>query len=199
LDQSYAFHDVDAVILAAGISSRCPQYKLALPLGERSVIEHTVEGLYPFVDRVIVVVGWREETVRALLAAFSKITFVANHEYEQGMFSSVRAGVSAVRAARFFLQPADMPLVDPAVYTRLLATEADIVIPTYGGRKGHPVLIRRGVIDDILGAPHSATLRDVLAARGYASAAVEDEGILLDIDTMADYDDILARFAARQS
>ncbi len=197
--ESHALNDVEAVILAAGLSSRCPEYKLALPLGERSVIERTVEGLSPFVDRVIVVVGWREETVRALLAASAKVAFVATRGYEEDMFGSVRAGASAVRAARFFLQPADMPLVDAAVYSRLLATEADVAIPTYQGRKGHPVLMRREVVDDILGAPSGATLRDVLSARGFALVAVEDEGILLDIDTMADYEDILARFMARQS
>ena len=61
--------DVVGVVLAASLSRRCSQYKLALLLGGRAVIEQTVEGLCDFVDRVIVIEGGpADATLRDVLA-----------------------------------------------------------------------------------------------------------------------------------
>ncbi|MBC7234280.1 MAG: nucleotidyltransferase family protein [Chloroflexi bacterium] len=188
---------IDAVVLAAGRSSRCSRYKLALSLGDKAVIERSIEGMYSLVQRIIVVVGFYQEAVRRLLAPYARVEFAPREDLGEDMFGSVRVGVARVRAGRFFLQPADIPLVGQAVYERLLATEADVAIPIYAGRKGHPLLLSSEIIPDILAAPPESTLRDVLAGRKAALVPVEDEGILLDIDTLEDYQKLLNRFRAR--
>jgi molybdenum cofactor cytidylyltransferase len=185
--------DVEGVILAAGLSSRSGRFKMTLPLGDKTVIERTIESMYDLVQRVIVVVGWQAARLQVLLETYDKVDLVRNDRFRDGMFSSVKAGIARVRAPHFFLLPGDQPLVDARVYARLLAEPGDIVIPTWHGKRGHPVLFRAGLISEILAQPESATLRDYVEARGYVAVEVEDEGICLDLDTPEDYDALLAR------
>lgn len=179
--------DCDGVVLAAGLSRRTGRFKMELPLRGKTVIQHSVEGMAQVARRVMVVVGWREERVRELLASLPGVEFVPNPAYEEGMFSSVRAGIACVHAARFFLLPGDQPLVRPETYARLLPSGSDIVIPTYGGRKGHPVLISSHLIPEILAEPPTSNLREYIARHGYVTVAVDDPGVLLDVDTLDDY------------
>ena len=183
----------DGVVLAAGMSRRAGRFKMALPLGDRTVIEASVASLAPFCERVIVVVGWQEERVRELLAGCEGVECVTNPDYAEGMFSSVRVGIAHVRSPRFLLLPGDQPLTQPETVRRLLEAEGEIVIPAHGGRKGHPVRIASHLIPEILAEPTTATLRDYIAGRGYATVEVDDPGILRDIDTLADYQALLGR------
>lgn len=189
--------DVEAVVLAAGLSSRFGGFKLAQPLGDRSVVEHALSGMEGHVRGVIVVVGWRADLVRALLAHHVGVRCVTPADSSAGMFGSVRAGLAETRAPRVFLLPGDIPLVGSAVYGALLATDAPVAIPTFAGRKGHPVLLRRDVVREVLAAPADDTLRDIIARRGYAAVPVDDEGILWDIDTQEDYQRALERLRQR--
>src|SRR4030042_6700882 len=126
----------EAIVLAAGLSRRSGRYKMALPLGESTVIERSIAGMYDLVDRIIVVIGWQAEVVQRLLAPYGKVECVFTEEFGEGMFSSVRAGVAHVSGRRFFLQPGDIPLVRESTYAQLLENEGDVIVPTYGGRTG---------------------------------------------------------------
>jgi len=185
--------EVEGVILAAGLSSRSGHYKMALPLGNKTVIERSIEGMYDLVSRIIVVVGWQAQVVQRLLAPYAKVECVLNEAYAEGMFCSIKRGVSRVRASRFFLQPGDIPLVSQAVYQQLLTIHQDVVIPTCGGRKGHPLLLSSGLIPAILAQPPGATLRDVVARNSFTLLPVDDEAILWDLDTAQDYEALLQR------
>jgi molybdenum cofactor cytidylyltransferase len=184
---------VEGVVLAAGLSTRSGQYKMAMPLGDRTVIERSIEGMYELVSRVIVVVGWKADLVRSLLAGYPKVECVANDDFQAGMFTSVKTGIAHVRAPRFFLLPGDHPLVGAEIYASMLTVTGDIVIPSFKGRRGHPVLFSSHLIPEILRYPDSATLRDYIRAKGYTEVEVGQEGILLDIDTPEDYRAVLVR------
>ena len=177
----------DGVVLAAGLSTRMGQHKMALPLGDKTVIEKSIEGMYEVVRRVLVVVGWQGGRIREALAAYDKVAFVVNEDFRSGMFSSVKAGMAQVRAPHFFLLPGDCPFVGAGVYRQMLAAEGEILIPTYEGRKGHPVLFNARLIPEILGQPDKATLRDYIEAKTYVTVEVKDKGILLDVDTPEEY------------
>lgn len=176
----------DGVVLAAGLSRRAGAFKPGLPLGGMPLIRHTVEGMAGVVARVVVVVGWRAERVRELLAPCPGVEFATNDAYREGMFSSVRAGIARVRAPRFFLLPGDIPLVRRETYEALRDADAPVVIPTHGGRRGHPVLMDSALIPAILARPPDSTLRDFIEAQGYVTVEVPDRGILLDADTPED-------------
>ena len=184
---------VDGIILAAGLSQRAGRLKMALPLGDRAVIQRSVEGMLPFVEQLYVVVGWQAERVERLLTGYDKVVAVVNPDYLLGMFSSIRAGVAKIGAARFFLLPGDIAMVLPGVYRSLLEASGEVVIPTYHERRGHPILLSSALIPEILNAPEEATLRDVIRRHPPTAVAVNDDGILHDIDTPADYDAVLAR------
>jgi molybdenum cofactor cytidylyltransferase len=189
---------VDGVVLAAGLSSRSGRYKMTLALGDRTVIEHCIAGMYDVVSRIVVVVGWQAELVERALASDEKVTCVLNERFREGMFTSVQVGIAQVRASRFFLTPGDYPLIDARVYAQMPRTEAEILIPTYGGRRGHPVLIRGELVPEILAQPAASSLHDYIEARGYTTVEVDDEGILWDLDTPQDYEMVLARYRRRQ-
>lgn len=181
-------HSVEGVILAAGFSTRMGRFKMELPVGGKAMIVRCVEGMYPVVQRVLVVVGWQGERIRELLAGYTKVEIVPNPDYGLGMFSSVRTGIARVQAERFFLLPGDHSLVGEEVYLRMLAVPGDIIIPTFQGRKGHPVLMARTLIPGILEQPQDRTLRDTIRSRGFVAVEVPDAGILTDVDTPAEYD-----------
>jgi len=63
----------------------------------------------------------------------------------------------------------------------------DIFIPTSKGRKGHPVLIREKVKDEILREPVDSTLKNVIHRNNCLLVEVDHKGILMDVNTMEDY------------
>jgi molybdenum cofactor cytidylyltransferase len=102
------------------------------------------------------------------------------------MLSSIQAGIRLVRAPRFFLLPGDMPMIGAGVCRQLLACKAEIVVPAYRGRRGHPVLISSSLIPGILGEPAASSLRRFIALRAAETIDVDEEGILADLDDQAD-------------
>jgi len=178
---------VEGIILAAGFSSRVGRFKMTLPFGRSTVLEHTVINMHSVCDRVIVVGGYRIELIRELLNGYPYVDIVENQDYPTGMFSSVCCGISHVKGDSFFLTPGDYPLISASVYEIMNATKGDFVVPTHLGRKGHPILIRNRLGDDILALPKDSTLRDFVFSHEVTRVNVGEETIYLDIDSMEDY------------
>ena len=183
----------EGVILAAGLSTRAGCPKMELPLGDKVVIQRSVESMAGVVSRVIVVVGWGAERIRQLLAPYNQVEIVPNDDFRAGMFSSVKAGIAHVQAESFFLLPGDHPLVRVETYRRLLMAGGEIAIPSFRGRKGHPVLVASRLIPEILAEPGESSLREYIGRVGFTLVDVPDEGVTLDIDTMDDYRSALQR------
>lgn len=182
---------IEGVILAAGLSSRAGRYKMALPLGDKTVIERCIESMYDICDRLIVVGGHRIEEISRLLAGKAKINIVFNVDYEQGMFTSVKTGLQHVKAERFFFTPGDYPLISKDVCEKMLGVEDEVVIPRYNGKRGHPVLLSKAIISELHSNSRYTNLKEFIDTRRYSFVDVSDPGILLDIDTMEDYKEVL--------
>jgi molybdenum cofactor cytidylyltransferase len=185
---------VEGVILAAGMSSRAGSFKPALPIGGRSMIAHCIEGMFSVCGRIVVVGGNEIEKLRALVEGYDRVECIENVDYAKGMFTSVKAGLAAARGDRCFLLPTDIPLVPPGVYRRLLACDAEVVLPAFQGKNGHPVCLSKAVIPRILRVPDDSSLRDVIRAIGFQAVEVEAEEILIDVDTLQDYESVCRRF-----
>jgi len=188
----------EGVILAAGLSTRAGCPKMELPLGDKTVIQRSVESMAGVVSRVIVVVGCGAERIRQLLAPYGQAEIVLNDGYRAGMFSSVKAGIAHVQAESFFLLPGDHPLVRVETYRRLLMAGGEIAIPSFRGRRGHPVLVASRLIPEILSEPGESSLREYIGRVGFTLVDVPDEGVTLDIDTMDDYRSALQRGPGRK-
>lgn len=185
--------NVEAVVLAAGYSSRAGAFKPALDVGGKTVLERCIAAMADLCSRIIVVGGYRIETVQRILARDPKVEIVYNRRYDEGMFTSVQEGMRHVRGERVFYTPGDYPLISPAVCRSLLQEEGEIVIPVCQGRKGHPALISGRMAAAIAGEDSRSNMRAFLQEQGFKTLAVADEGILLDIDTPEDYRRVLER------
>jgi molybdenum cofactor cytidylyltransferase len=198
---------VVGVILAAGSSSRLGRPKQLLPLGDRPVLAHTVaNAVASSLDGLIVVLGHEAATIQTQVD-FGPARVVRNDTYREGQSTSLRAGLAALppdtAAALFIL--GDQPLIGPAILDALIAayrrTGAPIVMPTYDGQRGNPVLIARALL------PELATITGDQGARGVIRAhAAEVHDVPIpgppptdDLDTQEDYDRLLARYAVLTS
>lgn len=190
---------IATVILAAGGAQRMGQPKQLLPVGGQPMLARVVQtACAARLGLVIVVLGAARRQIAPLLAGYP-ITIVANTRWRSGMASSLCCGLRRVPAdvdAALFV-PGDMPNLRPdhlqAIAARFSAGGATIVIPTYGGRRGNPVLFARTLFPELCALSGDQGGRALFHAHAAEIATLElDDGVLCDIDTPADY----ARLAA---
>lgn len=185
---------VAAIVLAAGYSSRMPDFKPLVEIGGRSLLERAVAGLHDVgVADVVVVAGHQAEPVVDEAGRLGARA-VVNSRYPEGMYSSVLAGVAAVTGSpdKLLLLPVDCGLVRPETVGRLLRAAQRVPglvhYPMAVGRRGHPPVIDTGLTASIRDERPGGGLRDVLAAHetGAVDVEVTDPGVLIDIDTEDD-------------
>lgn len=191
---------ISALILAAGFSSRMGAFKPLLPLGGTTVIERSVSVFKSAGIRdITVVVGHRAEELMSVLKPMH-VNIALNHNYADGMFSSVKAGVESINSTveAFFLLPGDIPLIKQNTLAEILKVydnRAGIIYPCLDGQRGHPPLISTRYKDMILSYNETGGLRALLQQYEPDARDVEvtDQGILMDMDTPADYQQVLER------
>ncbi|BDR65393.1 nucleotidyltransferase family protein [Clostridium tetani] len=178
---------VEGIILAAGLSTRAGTNKLILDIDGKTAIERCIYGMYDLCSKIIVVGGHRIEDIKGILDRYTRVELVYNPNYLEGMFSSVKKGLIHIKEERFLLIPGDYPVINKSTYKYMLGLNKDIIIPMYNGKKGHPVLMKSYLIEELLKDASYKTLRDFINKKGFTPINVQDPGILMDIDTMEDY------------
>jgi molybdenum cofactor cytidylyltransferase len=190
---------VSAILLAAGTSSRMGQAKQLLPLGSSTVLAQTLEHVRAAaVDEVVLVLGSSAEPIRHQLSQtlLAGVKVVVNHSYEQGMATSLRAGLSALnpQSAAALIILGDQPFTLPQTLDRIIQAYRDsgaqIVIPTHQGKRGNPVLLDRSLFSEATALEGDVGCRAIFGnhLEGIVNVEVEDMGILLDIDDREDYE-----------
>lgn len=186
---------VSGLVVAAGASARFGAPKLLAPLDGtplllRSVLAFVSAGL----GEVVVVLGAHAEVLLPLLRDLP-VRPVRNDRWEDGMFSSVRSGLSAVspRSMRVAVSPADLPFLSAEVVARVVAAsmaegESTVTLPVHDGRRGHPLVLPRPLAGRVLSWPDDARLDRLLREPDVTVAEVPacGPGILRDVDTPAD-------------
>jgi molybdenum cofactor cytidylyltransferase len=183
---------VEGIILAAGLSSRAASYKMTLAFNNKTVIENTIDNMLGFCKKVFVVGGYKIENLQPIVEKYSKVELVLNEDYMQGMYSSVKKGMSCIREDNFFFTPGDYPLITPEVYSELLLHKAPVVIPTFEGRRGHPILFNSDITYDVKHCTTYKTLREVIRTKYIVLTEVNCRGIIMDLDTIEDYEMMIA-------
>ncbi|HEY5533385.1 MAG TPA: nucleotidyltransferase family protein [Ignavibacteria bacterium] len=181
---------VEAIVLAAGYSSRFPEFKPLIKFGNKTLLERTIDNLYDVCSRIIVVCGFRADDIKKILVKYEKADIVINENYSEGMFSSILAGAKQIKGDRFFVVPADMPLIKEKTYIHLLEENKDIVIPVYKKKKGHPVLMKSKIISELLKEEKDSNFSKFIKKKNFKILEVDDAGILTDIDTYEDFEKI---------
>jgi CTP:molybdopterin cytidylyltransferase MocA len=189
---------IAAVVLAAGAAVRMGRNKALLPLPDgRRFIDAIVESARAagVAEVVVVVAAPHDDAIRA--APPPAVVLVDNPAPERGMLSSVQCGLAALSPAALgaLVWPVDTPAVRTQTVRRLLLAAPDrIVVPTAGGRGGHPLYLPRAVWPKVAALPTAGdspmTLRDFVRAHAAAVLRLEldDPGVSMDIDTPADYE-----------
>lgn len=186
---------VAGVVPCAGASTRMGTSKALLDAGGRSFVAAVVGALFGGgCDPVVVVVGpGQEDEARRARAAGAVV--LENPDPGEGPITSLRLALAAlggdVEGVAFC--PVDHPLVRPETVARLLevfaAGDALLVLPTHGGRGGHPTLFRRGLFAELADRRLTGGARTVV--RRHLEVAVrldvDDIGVVTDIDTPEAY------------
>lgn len=103
------------------------------------------------------------------------------------MFSSIQKGSSEVNASTFFITPGDCPLVKKETVQLLAVQEGNVVIPSFNCKGGHPIKLSSEVKQKILETKPDSNLRVVLSCFDKKYMNAEDPGVLMDVDTLEDY------------
>lgn len=190
------------IILAAGLSSRFPEWKLDYKLNGQSLFYHSISHMAPSVDKIVVVGGFNFDIIKHKLTYYeknisNKTKLIFNKNYNNGnMFESVILGVKNIKSQYIFIVPADMPFIKTYVYEtlKLFKEMADVVIPSYNKKGGHPILISQNVKKAILKADNSTTLKDVINRFRKKYVEIDDKGIIIDIDSKNDIDNLITLY-----
>ncbi len=192
---------IRVLILAAGESRRMGQAKMLLPfLGGYSVLESVARtALASSADNVTVVLGAMAEKIREAIAHLP-VEVAHNQEYPLGMLSSIQCGIRELPrdTSATVIMLGDQPTIPTEVIDRVIeawrSSGKGIVLPTHGGRRGHPLLLDMRYREEVLLLEPSAGMRSMLAAHGedILEIPVETSAVLKDIDTPEDYAELVA-------
>jgi len=201
-----------AVLPAAGRSVRMGRPKLLLPLGKRTVIEHAIAAFQAAGVERIVVVAAADLPELADVAARAGASVPVLPEPTAQMRETVEAGLEFVekrwqptREDAWFLMPSDHPVLEPEVLRTLLLARDEhpahsLFVPTFAGRRGHPVLIGWSHVEPIRGFDRSLGLNRYIRSQSAQTleVPVTNAGILADLDTPADYERLRLSFFAAE-
>ncbi|MCE2861121.1 MAG: hypothetical protein RIR76_1475 [Verrucomicrobiota bacterium] len=186
------------VLLAAGASRRMGSPKQLIEIDGRPLLVRAVEAaLAAPVWPVVVVLGANAAVIRPAIAPLP-VLVVENPAWAEGMASSIREGISALRQFSRGLDAAvlalcDQPGFSAATVESLLAahraTGRGIVAARYAGRLGAPALFSRGHFAALTALTGEEGARDLLNADPARVAAVDLPELARDLDTPADLKD----------
>ncbi|HKQ75897.1 MAG TPA: nucleotidyltransferase family protein [Blastocatellia bacterium] len=190
---------ISGILLAAGESSRMQgAFKPLLKWGKRTVIGECVHQMRNSqLAEIFVVLGHREMEIRQTLSG-SGVQYVINEDYRRGMLSSIKAGLSLIspNSDAALIALVDQPMVTKEITDSLIDAfntgEKGIVLPTYRGKRGHPIILSAKYFEDVMqldeGAPEG--MRQFIAEHGADTleVPVDTAAVIEDIDLPEDYE-----------
>jgi molybdenum cofactor cytidylyltransferase len=197
---THPFH-FGAVILAAGASTRMGAPKQLLRLDGRTLLRRTVDAVLASAAwPAVVVLGAHREAVRPEIARLP-VLVAENPAWEEGLASSIRAGIQILDTFSLSLDAGllvvvDQPAFSPAAIARLtdaaLRSGKSIVAARYDGHPGPPVLFARHHFHELLDLHGPGGARPLLERHADQLATVDLPEFATDLDTPEDYQAYLA-------
>ena len=190
---------VSGLVLAAGASTRLGQPKQLLPFGDTTLLGHVVAEARAAaaLDEVIVVIGGAAAEVRARVD-LGGARVVENPEFGEGCSASYRTGLGAVdpRAEAVVILLGDQPGVDHTVIDVVVdewrRTRDRILLASYHGREGHPLIFGRDLFDHLAALKGDKAAWKIVDARREEIRAVPvDRPHPRDINTLQEYEAML--------
>jgi CTP:molybdopterin cytidylyltransferase MocA len=190
------------VILAAGTSSRMGRDKALLSWQGKTFLLGAIQALRPLTEFVIVVAGENEANLAPIVNAEAAF-LVRNPDPAQGQFSSLQCGLDNVLdrgrdAAILTLVDRPAPALATIEMLKNTFVQADdnvwAVVPEFGGKHGHPIVIGREMMNAFLRTPASSSARDVEHANQshILYVPVTDPLVTANVDTPEDLQKLTA-------
>jgi molybdenum cofactor cytidylyltransferase len=186
---------LSAILLAAGESKRMGKTKQLMPMGQSTLLERAIDSLLDSsVDEIIVVLGHKAEEIARTIAG-RPVKIVINSDYSQGMSTSIIAGLILVdpRSQAVMLAMGDQPLVESSTINQLIEAfnknRKGIAVPTYRGRRGHPIIFDIKYKTELLMLKGDVGGREIIHNHpdDVLMVAIDSESVISDIDTQEDY------------
>ena len=205
--------DIAGLIIAGGYSRRMGDFKPLLPVNGKPLIENRILSMAKAgISPIFVVTGHENDLLETVIEKIKnelypevKVEIVHNPDYDKGMFTSIRAGIIGLSEYKgktingVVLLPVDYPLINETHYTKLydawLSSPHQFAVPCYYGKKGHPLLIPKKALMEIINYGGNKGLKGI--TNEYEDrdeilrVEMRDERVLLDMDTPSDYNTIL--------
>jgi molybdenum cofactor cytidylyltransferase len=181
-----------AVILSGGESRRMGSPKALIPYRGATFLQHLLDVVrHPKLGPVLVVLGPHADQIRKEVA-LEPSSVVINHDWEKGQLSSIQAALrylaSTGETDGIMLFLVDHPLVSAPLVDQLIAefyrSGKPIVLPTFRGKRGHPVIFARRLYEELLAAPLEKGARTVVWAHTDEILGVptDEEGVVLNLN-----------------
>lgn len=180
-----------AMILSGGESRRMGLPKALLEYRGKTFLEHLLEVTrQPKVSTTRVVLGADAETIRQRLSLKEEM-IVLNPDWERGQLSSIQAGIRSLPQTGvdgMILCLIDHPLISRGLVAALIrefyAHGKRIVVPTYKGKRGHPVIFASSLFEELLNAPMETGARTVVWAhsREVAEVTTDEQGVIQNLN-----------------
>lgn len=182
-----------AVILSGGESSRMGSPKALVPLGPggKTFLEHLLNVTrVPEIGWTRIVLGKHTAEISSALS-LDPASIVVNSNWKLGQLSSIQAAIRSLPEGQtdgVMLFLVDHPLISSALVARLAGefykSQRPIVIPTFGGKRGHPVIFAARLYGELLAASPERGAREVVWAHAEEVLEVptDEEGILLNLN-----------------
>ena len=183
---------ISAILLAAGQSKRMKgENKLTKKIQNIPLIKLSVKNiLASSIDELIIVLGYQKEIIETLINKNVKIKFVFNKNFENGMASSIKVGLNHLskNTEAFFICLGDMPNVDHDIYNKLIQSKNnnEIIIPTYKGQQGNPILFSKSIKDILMDVKGDVGAKKILDKnrKKIFNFDVNNEAILKNYNTL---------------
>ena len=129
------------------------------------LINHSIKNiLASAIDELIIVLGHEKEILEEFIGISKKVKLVFNENYASGIASSIKIGLENLskKNEAFFIALADMPMINQNIYNKLIKSKynynkkkkpshkKEIIIPTYEGRSGNPILFSKFIKNKIM-------------------------------------------------
>ncbi len=191
-----------AILLAAGASTRFGSPKLLAEVGGEPILRRTIGAFCSAgFDQTLVVIppdesGSLHRSLRRVIEGSpASVRWRVNITPLAGMFTSVKAGLSSLdeRTTHVAVSPADLPFLKDDSLRRVLKAAASLdgpslLVPTHGGRRGHPIVFPASLVPRLLSWPDDRRLSLLFEEPDVSVEHLEasDDGILRDVDRPED-------------
>jgi CTP:molybdopterin cytidylyltransferase MocA len=176
---------IAGIILAAGDSRRMGRPKALLDYQGETFVARLARIFSKSCDPVMVVAGRHADQIRAAVEA----RIVVNPDPDRGQLSSLQTALAELPAVEAFLfTPVDCPTFQESTVAALIgsfrADGAPLVIPRFGGKRGHPVCVAGALAHEFLELAPTEETRVVVNRHADAIRYLDlnDAAVLADVD-----------------